>query len=117
MKPESEAAFQQQVINLATLYDWSTYHAPDNRPIKTANGKVHKQRVTPGWPDLILVRDGELIAAELKTETGRVRPEQYQWLEILAQVPGIETALWRPSDWDDIQARLSRGRHRIERAA
>jgi hypothetical protein len=114
MKPGSEAAFQQQVLNLATLYDWATYHPPDNRP-SGRTGRV--QRVVAGFPDLTLVRDEALLFAELKKENGRVSPAQTRWLTLLAKVPGVETYIWRPSDWDEIQARLSRGRHRLERAA
>lgn len=114
MKQGSEAAFQQQIINLATLYDWASYHAPDNRP-SGRTGRV--QRVTPGWPDLILVRDGELIAAELKTEKGRIRPEQAKWLSLLQEVEGIEVYIWRPSDFDAIHARLARGRYQLSRGA
>jgi hypothetical protein len=117
MKAESEAAFQRAVMNLATLYGWACYHAPDNRPIKTTSGRVRKQAVVAGYPDLTLVRDGELIFAELKAEKGRVRPEQTRWLEKLDQVPGVETYVWRPSDFDALHARLAQGRHRVERAA
>lgn len=105
MKAASEAAFQQQVLNLATLYDWASYHTHDSR------------RSQPGFPDLVLVRDGDLIFAELKTETGRVRPDQARWLAMLENVQGVDVYLWRPSDFDAINARLSRGRHQLERAA
>lgn len=105
----TEAHFQQQVMNLATLHDWSTYHAPDNRPGR--NGRV--QTVVAGWPDLTLVRGESLIFAELKTQTGRVSKAQERWLETLGRVPGVETYLWRPSDLDAIHARLAHGRHRL----
>lgn len=113
LRAQSEAAFQQQVELLASLYHWRCFHAPDNRP----DARGRKQHVSAGWPDLILVRDGEMIAAELKTETGRATQHQIDWLTDLEEVPGTETYVWRPSDWDDINRRLSRGRHRLERAA
>lgn len=53
-----------------------------------------------GWPDLVLVRAGRMVCAELKSEVGRVTPEQTEWLKILAAVPGVTTALWRPRDSD-----------------
>lgn len=114
MRAGSEAAFQQQIEQLARLYSWKVFHAPDNRP-SGRTGRV--QRVTPGFPDLTLVRGEELIFAELKTETGRVRPEQTEWLAALENVPGVETFVWRPSDFDAINRRLSRGGHTLERAA
>lgn len=122
MKAGSEAAFQQQVLNLAGFYDWRCYHTHDSR------------RSQPGFPDLVLVRGPELIFAELKTEKGRVRPEQAEWIAALSEVgaavdavaqaaaldgyqpgdqtPRVDVYLWRPSDFDDLHARLARGRTR-----
>lgn len=117
LRSGSEAAFQQQVEQLAALYGWRWFHAPDNIPRQTHGGRTVKQRVTPGFPNLILVRDGDLIAAELKAEKGRATVDQLEWLHELEAVPGVETYVWRPSDFDEINARLSRGRHRLERAA
>lgn len=113
----SERLFQNQVISLAKLYGWRTFHPADNRPIRTRDGRVRKQAVVPGFPDLTLVRDSTLIFAELKAEKGRVTPAQVEWLAALENVPGVETYIWRPSDFDAINARLSQGRHRLERAA
>jgi hypothetical protein len=102
-----EKHFQRQVEQLAAFYGWKTFHAPDNRPGR--NGRV--QSITPGWPDLFMVRDEEAIAAELKAEKGRVQPHQVEWLQAL-EACGIETFVWRPSDFDELHGRLARGRHR-----
>ena len=98
MKAGSEAHFQQQITQLAAYYGWRAYHTHDSR------------RSQAGFPDLTLVRDGELLFAELKAEKGRVRPEQQEWLAALQAVQAVETYLWRPSDFDAILARLARGR-------
>ena len=56
----SERDFQRQVIELAETMGWELiYHTHDSR------------RSREGFPDLIMVRDGRLLALELKTETGR----------------------------------------------
>lgn len=60
-----------------------------------------------GYPDDTMIKDGRLIIAELKSEKGQPTPEQYFWLEELAEVPGIEVFLWRPSDRDEIIETLS----------
>lgn len=91
-----------KVIALAGYRGWRFYHAPDNRPGR--NGGV--QRVVRGWPDLVLVRDDRMIVAELKAEKGRLRPGQQEWLDALAQVPGVEAHVWRPSDWPAVEAAL-----------
>jgi hypothetical protein len=55
-----------------------------------------------GWPDLVLVRPPRLIFAELKSESGQVRANQTEWLDVLRLLPAAETYLWRPSDWDEL---------------
>lgn len=127
----TEAQFQTQIENLAAMYGWRHYHAPDNRPIRTKTGRVIKQRVVAGFPDLVLVRDQELIFAELKLDKGRPSPAQVEWIAALDNVGAavrraanhsglgpayvsVDVYLWKPGDFDDIHARLARGRVRHE---
>jgi len=86
----TEKAFLQQVRDLAELCGWLVYHTYDSR------------RSPEGFPDLVLVRGDKVIFAELKSEKGRVRPEQRMWLDALEKVRKAEACLWRPSDWDRI---------------
>lgn len=135
----SEPAFQSQVLGLAAFYGWRTYHPPDNKPTVTRGGRVVRQRVTPGYPDLTLVRGAELLFVELKAEKGRLDPAQREWLDAFRVVgdrvvevtsrdllcseplegehggepgycPAVEVHIWRPSDWPVIEKRLARGR-------
>jgi hypothetical protein len=59
-----------------------------------------------GFPDEVLVRPPRIIFAELKSASGRLKPEQEAWLEALQQVPGVEIFVWRPGDMDEIVAVL-----------
>lgn len=90
MIPITEHKFLAQVIQLAKLYGWETYH-----PWLSVYSAA-------GWPDLALVRPPRLILVECKTEKGRVRTAQERWLSLLRQCPGIEVYLWRPSDLEQI---------------
>lgn len=96
---ETEESFQAAVIDLARHAGWLVWHAYDSR------------RSSPGFPDLTLVNPpaGRVIFAELKTQRGRVRPEQRTWLWALEKCPSVEVALWRPSQWDEIVAALLHG--------
>ncbi len=91
----SEQDFTQNVRDLARLRDWRTYHT------------LRSKGSEPGFPDLVMVRKGHLIVAELKAERGRVRPDQQAWLDDLSQTRRIDVELWRPSDWRDIERRLT----------
>lgn len=91
----SEKAWQEQVVQLAALYGWKHYHPFDSR------------RSVSGWPDLVLVRPPELLIVELKTDRGRIRPPQQEWLDALAMC-GVEVAVWRPRDFEQVHDRLRR---------
>jgi hypothetical protein len=49
-----------------------------------------------------LVRPPRIIFAELKSETGELRPRQTEWLDVLRLLPAAETYLWRPRDWAEL---------------
>lgn len=93
----SEAVWQSQVVQIARLHGWTSYHTHDSR------------RSVAGYPDLTLVRGSRLIFAELKRQTGRTTREQQEWLDLLAGA-GAETYLWRPSHLADVVECLSRPR-------
>ena len=101
----TESEFQRQVTDLARMTGWRCNHT--RRTIGKGSRWVTATSVT-GWPDLFLYRPGEHMAVELKTDTGKLTPEQVAVLGDLA-ASGVETHVWRPSDWDEIQARLARG--------
>lgn len=56
-----------------------------------------------GFPDLFLANAEQrrIIFAELKSEKGKLTPEQREWLDILYAC-GQETYLWRPGDIEGI---------------
>jgi hypothetical protein len=97
-RSQSEWQFQNFVIARAINNGWSYYHAPDNKPDK--NGRV-QSGIVKGFPDLVLVKGAVLVFVELKTETGRISPEQTVWLARLAAT-GCETHIWRPSQWKEV---------------
>lgn len=90
----SETTLQSNIVGLAQTLGWLPYHTHDSR------------RSQRGFPDLVLAHgaQGRLILAELKTEKGRTRPDQFVWhtqLRLIAERIGIEVYLWRPTGWLD----------------
>lgn len=114
----SERDWQRMVLDLAGLYGWRVYHTFDSR------------RSQPGFPDLVLVRNFELLFCELKTDQGYITREQRDWLDALGRVgagvrrcvdeadiaeplrqwsgwPAVEVHVWRPGDFEQVHARLA----------
>jgi hypothetical protein len=108
----TEAELQERVIRAARITGWRYYHPPDNRP-GGKSGRV--QRVVPGFPDLVLVHVAQrrIMYRELKTQTGRVSPDQRTWLDDLA-IAGADVGVWRPADLleERILVELTRRVHR-----
>jgi hypothetical protein len=74
---------------------WLTYHT------RRSKGS------DPGFPDLVAVRPGRLVVAELKVypatqARGRPTERQAEWLAAFALV-GAEIYVWRPPDRPEVE--------------
>jgi VRR-NUC domain len=98
---QSEADWQAQVLEWARLGGWFAYSIHDSRTQHWATSS--------GFPDLLLVRAERVIAAELKTETGRLTNAQAEWLAAFDATGRVETYVWRPSMADAVRALLLGG--------
>lgn len=100
-----EEVFVAHVVQLAQTHGWMVAHF---RPARTAQGWRTAMTGDKGFPDIVAARDGDVVFAELKTDTGRVRPEQKAWLDALTPtIEGPNVYLWRPSDWEQIVHRFA----------
>lgn len=97
----TEEEYQQRIIDTALLRGWRVAHF---RPAKTSRGWRTPMQGHTGFPDLVLARQGYVIVPEVKTDTGRLRPGQREWIDAL----GAHARLWRPRDWHDVEAELQR---------
>jgi len=103
--PLTEAQFQKQVTDLATRLGWSWLHIErmgndQGRWRTPTSGPLGK-----GWPDLVLIRRGSLIFAELKGQGGSLSPAQASVMTILHFVHPYY--VWRPSDFNQVLEVLS----------
>lgn len=105
----SERSFQSQVIDLAKQAGWSVAHWHDSR--RQVRPGVHVgDKDAAGFPDLVICRPPELMVVELKAEKGRLSVAQREWLRLL-DLCGVETHVYRPSDWPAVNERLQRRSH------
>jgi len=100
----TEKAFLGMVVQLARLHGWLVMH---QRPARTRGGWRTAVQGDPGFPDLVLLRDGVLIVAELKADDGLLTAAQKRWLEAF-RAAGIGGGVWRPRDFALIELTLRR---------
>lgn len=86
----TEKSFMATVVAFAKVHGWKVSHTYDSR------------RSEPGVPDLLMVRKGVLVFAELKTDVGVVSAFQMDWLKVLRETVN-QVYVWRPSDWSEIE--------------
>lgn len=84
----TEAELQSTVIEMMQWQSWLCYHTHDSR------------RSNPGFPDLVAVKGSRLMFVEFKTDRGKIRREQVEWLDALVETHG-EVYLVRPSNMDE----------------
>jgi hypothetical protein len=101
-KKGSEAEFQDAVAKYAQLRGWRVCHfrSATVRAGRTATPVAYD---AAGFPDLVLLRRGVVVFAELKAPGRRaLRPEQEAWrgtieLAVMAN-PHVHYYVWNPSD-------------------
>ena len=98
----TEADLQDALAHLMQLYGYSVVHWRPGRR-KQGGWVVPITYDGKGWPDLVGFHPatGTIIAIECKSVTGRVTPEQTDWLETMAAC-GIRTFVAKPSNYHDI---------------
>src|SRR3546814_12221779 len=75
----------EQVRHAARTLGLRIYHTHDSR------------RSEPGFPDLVIVGGHGALWRELKTQRGRLTPDQQDWLDSI-HIAGQAAAVWRPAD-------------------
>ena len=99
--PLTEAQWQRQITDYATLNGWKWYHPHDSRKSKE------------GWPDLALwtVQPRQFsplfLLVEVKKQSEDPTDEQAEVIAELQDV-GVDVRVWRPSDWPEVQETLRR---------
>ncbi len=89
----TEAQFLTKVTDLARVRGWLSHHdRGDYR--KCIQGD-------PGFPDLVLARDGRVLFVELKAKNGRLSPAQREWFTALGAHDGNKSNPYRVTETAD----------------
>lgn len=103
-----EKDWQQQVIDTMQYAGWKVAHFR-TAPTRSGGWATPVQGDAVGFPDLFAIRPktGDFLVVECKSERGRATPEQLQWLAWFGAA-GVDAYLWRPSQVDEMIARVTR---------
>ena len=99
-KPPTGTQIQDQLIELGQTLGWRVAHF---KPARLQSGNW----VTPftadgkGFPDLVMVKDGKILAWECKSTYEKVKPDQMLWLEAFATIEACDSRIVRPTDVDE----------------
>lgn len=105
VKKPTEKDFTATVIQMAQLRGWRVAHF---RPSRTAHGwRTAVQGDGKGFPDLVMLRSGAFIVAELKMPKGKTTPEQDEWLKAFKSTGCGRVEIWTPDDWEEIERLLA----------
>jgi hypothetical protein len=98
----TERELQAAILEMAAALGWLCIH---HRPARTDKGwrTAAEGNGAKGFPDVVMVRHGHLLLAELKDAKGTPTPEQRQWLDELLAVSiaanRVQVYTWRPANW------------------
>jgi hypothetical protein len=98
----TERELEDVICELLDTFGIWYHHDRPARTGRVAGGKEvwrNHFRGQNGVPDFDpILGNGRIIYAELKTQKGRLSPEQTEWLHRL-KAAGAEVYVWRPIDW------------------
>jgi len=105
LEKQSEQSLLDWILGEAKRTGWKRAHF---RASRTKTGwRTAVSGDGAGFPDLLLLRKRlgkrkkRFVVAECKSETGRLSPQQYEWLELFGAV-GAEVYCFTPRDKDII---------------
>lgn len=106
-RPEGRAALDEAVPERE--FSRAFEQALEYAGFKLVYHTYDSRRSAAGFPDYVALNISKkrVLFVELKSERGRIRPEQAAWIAALGHC-GQEAYIWRPSSWPEIERVLSR---------
>jgi len=97
----TEKQFSTQIESLLNHFGWRWTHF---RPARTMKGWRTPLTGDKGFTDYCAVRNGMCLFIEIKSEKGKLTPEETAWMQDLKEVAqislGVMYHLWHPSDME-----------------
>jgi VRR-NUC domain len=113
--PGPEERLLREVLKIVRELGGLAYHP---RAARTEDGwVVPVQGDGKGWPDVVILLGPSMFALELKSDTGRLTPEQRRWLAAFERIPGCVAMVVRPRDLARLRALLTEAAPPVRRGA
>ena len=104
-QPQRERHLQDRLIQTAQLCGWTATTSAGER-VELIYHTRRSDRSPIGFPDLVMVRDGVMLALEIKRGRAEVLAmarsprgrAQRAWIQALAEVPGVRAAVICPEN-------------------
>lgn len=97
----AEKEWQTTLVAALEVFGYVVEHT---YPLQTKHGWRTGSTLS-GKPDLIALRPPRILAIEVKTDKGRLAPDQRAVLTLYSEVPNARAWVLRPHDsWPDIQS-------------
>ncbi len=95
----TERELQNTLLETCDALGIRAFHVHDSRRQVRKDGRLQLvgDARASGYPDLTIIAQGGAIWAELKSEKGKLNPDQVEWLESL---PPHRAHVWRGRDLD-----------------
>lgn len=90
----TEKQFMAQIVQLARLCGWLVYHTHDSR------------RSEPGFPDLLMLKDGRIVVFECKVGKNKLTADQERWMLAFREVENCTMFVVYPDSWPLIKTLL-----------
>ena len=91
-----EKAFQTIVVTTAREHGWMV-----------KNNICEHSKSEPGFPDLVMVKEGKILFVELRSDKDKFTAEKHEWLKALSthqrNCGSTFVQLWPISEWDRIK--------------
>lgn len=89
-----EADVQNSIRLALSDRGWCVFRANVGK-VKMSDGRWFDTGLPKGFSDLFAVKDGRVVFLEVKNETGRVRPDQVHFLEMMRERYGCTAGVVR----------------------
>ena len=98
-EPITEQYVRKEILKALHDAEWKLFILPQQ--------KGHTAQTVKGWPDIVGVKNGHMLAMELKGPGKTPTLAQQEWLDVLGEIEGCTSLAVNPDNMDTVIALIS----------